>query len=183
MPEAVAGARDDTFPKLLIRNAETRGGRPAMRQKDLGIWQTFSWSRVLDEVRAFAIGLSALGIARGDKIAIIGQNRPRLYWAIAAAQSLGAVPVPLYADSVAEEMAYVLEHAEIVAAIVEDQEQVDKLLSIADRLPGLTTIVYDEKRGMRDYDPTRLHSFDDVQAHGRKLLAEDNGAKERWLAS
>ena len=183
MPEAVAGARDDTFPKLLIRNAETRGGRPAMRQKDLGIWQTFSWSRVLDEVRALAIGLAALGIARDDKIAIIGQNRPRLYWAIAAAQSLGAVPVPLYADSVAEEMAYVLEHAEIVAAIVEDQEQVDKLLSIADRLPGLKTIVYDEKRGMRDYDPTHLHSFDDVQAHGRKLLANDPGAEERWLAS
>ena len=181
--DAVAAPRDDTFPKLLLRNANIRGGRPAMRQKDLGIWQTWTWADVLDEVRAFAVGLSALGISRGDKVAIVGQNRPRLYWAICAAQSLGAVPVPLYADSVADEMAYVLEHSEVVAAVVEDQEQVDKLLSIAARLPRLKTIVYDEKRGLRGYDPTHLHAFDAVQAAGRKRLAEGPEAEAGWLAS
>ena len=171
--DAVAAPRDDTFPKLLLRNAKIRGGRPAMRQKDLGVWQTWTWADVLDEVRAFALGLSALGISRGDKVAIVGQNRPRLYWAICAAQSLGAVPVPLYANSVADEMAYVLEHSEVVAAVVEDQEQVDKILSIAARLPRLKTIVYDEKRGLRGYDPTHLHAFDAVQAAGRKRLADE----------
>ena len=113
---AAVPASDDTFPKLLLHNAKVRGDRPAMREKDLGIWQTWTWANVLDEVRAFAVGFSALGISRGDKIAIVGQNRPRLYWAICSAQSLGAVPVPLYADSVAGEMASVLEHAEIAAA-------------------------------------------------------------------
>ena len=171
---------DDTFPKLLVRNAETRGDRPAMRQKDLGVWQTWTWSEVLDEVRAFAVGLSGLGISRGEKVAIIGQNRPRLYWAIAAVQSLGAVPVPLYSDSVADEMAYVLDHAEVVAAIVEDQEQVDKLLQIAERVPRLQMIVYDETRGMRGYDATHLHSFEAVQEAGRKALADDPGIEAEW---
>ncbi len=97
----------------------------------------WTWAQVLDEVRAFSVGLTELGLKRGDKVAIVGSNRPRLYWAMCAAQALGAVPVPIYADSVAEEMAYVLDHAEVAIAVVEDQEQVDKLLSIADRLPRL----------------------------------------------
>ena len=183
--EAVApvAVGDDTFPKLLIRNAATRGGRPAMRQKHLGIWQTWTWAEVSDEVRTFAIGLSGLGIQPDDKLAIIGQNRPRLYWAICAAQSLGAVPVPIYADSVADEMAYVLDHAGVVAAVVEDQEQVDKLLLIAERVPRLATIIYDETRGMRGYDAAHLHSFETVQAAGRKRLAEDAQADARWRAS
>ena len=151
--DAVAAPRDDTFPKLLLRNAKIRGDRPAMRQKDLGIWQTWTWAEVLDEVRAFAVGFSALGISRGDKVAIVGQNRPRLYWAICAAQSLGAVPVPLYADSVADEMAYVLEHAEVVAAVVEDQEQVDKLLSIAD-----AAAAPEDHRLRREAGPSGLRS-------------------------
>jgi long-chain acyl-CoA synthetase len=173
----------DTFPKLLLRNADVRGGRPAMRKKDLGIWQTWTWAEALDEVRAFAIGLAGLGVRQDDKIAIIGQNRPRLYWAICAVQSLRAVPVPIYADSVADEMAYVLEHAGVVAAVVEDQEQVDKLLVIADRVPHLGTIIYDETRGMRGYDATHLHSFEAVQAAGRKRLAADPEAEERWCAT
>ena len=117
---AEALARNDTFPKLLLRNVAIRGDRPAMREKDLGIWQVWSWAQVLDEIRPFTLGLAELGIARGDKVAIIGQNRPRLYWSMCAIQALGGVPVPLYADSVAEEMAYVLAHAEVVAAVVED---------------------------------------------------------------
>ncbi|MBI4273141.1 MAG: AMP-binding protein [Rhizobiales bacterium] len=165
-----APAAADTFPKLLIHNASARGARPAIRHKDLGIWQTWTWAQVLDEVRTFAVGLAELGLKRGDKLAIIGANKPRLYWAMCAAQSLGAVPVPLYADSVAEEMAYVLEHAEITIAIAENQEQVDKLLSISDRVPKLGHIVYDEPRGLRDYDSKHLTWIDDVQKTGREKL-------------
>src|ERR1700732_5040593 len=128
-------AEADTFPKLLIRNAQVRGGRPAIRHKYLGIWQTWTWGQVLDEVRAFSVGPDDLGLKRGDKFAVIGSNRPRLYWAMCAGQALGAVPVPIYADSVADEMAYVLEHAEATLAVVEDQEQVDKVLSVWERLP------------------------------------------------
>src|SRR5262245_13225838 len=173
----------DTFPKLLIRNAETLRGRPAMRHKDLGIWQTWTWDAVLEEMRAFSVGIAELGLARGDKVAIVGTNRPRLYWAMCAAQALGAVPVPIYADSVADEMAYVLEHAEVTIAVAEDQEQVDKILSISDRLTRLTHILYDEPRGLRDYDHARLQWITDVQARGRKKLEADPNAMAAWLDS
>ncbi len=173
----------DTFPKLLLRNATRFATRPAMRHKDLGIWQSWTWAESLEHIRAFSIGLETLGIKRRDKLAIIGQNRPRLYWGMAAAQALGAVPVPLYADSVADEMAYVLEHCEAEIALVQDQEQVDKVMSIADRLTRLRTIVYDEPRGLRDYDPARIRSFEDVQKVGRDLLARDGEAAKRWDAS
>src|SRR4029077_7745670 len=131
-----AGAAD-TFPKLLMHNAAVRGERISMRHKDLGIWQSWNWGQVLEEVRAFSVVLEELGLKRGDKFAIIGANRPRLYWAMCAGQALGAVPVPVYADSVADEMAYVVEHAEASLAVVEDQEQVDKILSVSERLPKL----------------------------------------------
>jgi len=172
----VATEAADTFPKLLIRNARLYAGRPAYRHKDLGIWQVWTWAQVLEEVRAFSLGLQELGLKRGDKTAIIGSNRPRLYWAMCAAQALGAVPVPIYSDSVAEEMAYILDHAEVTIAVVEDQEQVDKLISISARLPRLSLVVYDEPRGLRDYDHTRLKSIADVQKLGRDLLAADTAA-------
>jgi len=165
-----AGA--DTFPKLLIQNAKTRGPRVAMRHKDLGIWQSWTWGQMLDEVRVFSVGLEELGLKRGDTFAVIGANRPRLYWAMCAGQALGAVPVPIYADSVADEMAYVLEHAEITIAVVQDQEQVDKVLSVAERVPTLRHLVYDEPRGLRDYDRGKLSWIDDVQNVGREKLAE-----------
>ena len=167
-----ATARADTFPKLLIRNARLYGGRPAYRHKDLGIWQVWTWKEVLEEARAYAAGLSRLGLARGDTVAIVGSNRPRLYWSVMAAQMLGAVPVPVYADAVAEELAYVLAHAEVRFAAVEDQEQVDKILSVSERLPKLEQVVYDEPRGLRDYDHSRLHAIDDVIADGRAALDE-----------
>jgi long-chain acyl-CoA synthetase len=179
----VATEAADTFPKLLTRNARLYAGRPAYRHKDLGIWQVWTWAQVLEEVRAFSVGLQELGLARGDKIAIIGSNRPRLYWAMCAAQALGAVPVPIYSDSVAEEMAYILDHAEVTIAVVEDQEQVDKLLSIRDRLPRLSLIVYDEPRGLRDYDHARLKWIADVQKLGRERLAADAAALQRWEAA
>ncbi len=172
----------DTFPKLLLHNAEVRGERPAIREKDFGIWQVWTWADVLDEVTAASLGLAALGLAQGDKIAIVGANRPRLYWSMVAAQAVGAIPVPVYADSVAEEMAYVLEHAEARFAVVEDQEQVDKILSVADQLPMLDEIIYDETRGMRDYDPTHLHSFDTLQGRGREVMSADPSAVSAWRA-
>lgn len=179
MANKAAAADADTFPKLLIHNARVRGSRPALRHKDLGIWQTWTWAQVLDEVRAFSVGLRELGLKRGDKLAIVGANRPRLYWAMCAAQALGAIPVPLYADSVAEEMAYVLDHAEVTLAVAQDQEQVDKLLSISDRVPKLSHIVYDEARGLRDYDHSRLTSIDEVQKKGRGELVE-LWAQKQW---
>jgi long-chain acyl-CoA synthetase len=172
----------DTVPKLLVRNAGAIGSRPAMRHKDLGIWQTWTWAQMLEEVRAFSIGLAELGLKRGDKFAIVGGNRPRLYWAMCAGQALGAVPVPVYSDAVADEMAYVLAHAEVTAAVVEDQEQVDKLIAASDRLPQLGQVVYDEQRGLKDYDHSRLIAFEDVQSIGRKKLANDPDCLRRWEA-
>jgi long-chain acyl-CoA synthetase len=166
----------DTFPKLLLINGVRRCERPAMRHKDFGIWRTWTWGEQLDEARTFSIGLAELGLSRDDKLAIIGANRPRLYWSMCAAQALGAIPVPIYQDSVADEMAYVLTHAGARIAVVENQEQVDKLLSIADRLPTLAYIVYDEERGLREYDHARLKSFADVQTMGRAAASKLSGA-------
>jgi long-chain acyl-CoA synthetase len=177
-PNAAAGA--DTFPKLLIRNAQVFGTRPAMRHKDLGIWQTWTWAEVLDNVRAYAVGLHRLGLKRGETIAIVGANRPRLYWSVMAAQVLGAVPVPVYADAVADELAYVLAHADARFAAVEDQEQVDKIQSIRERVPKLELMLYDERRGLRDYDHSRLHPMEDVIDEGRKALANDASVRA-WL--
>ena len=157
----------DTFPKLLAANARIRGGKPASREKDYGIWQTWTWSEVAEEVRALACGLADLGFKRGDRLAIIGDNRPHLYWAMPAAQAVGGVPVPMYQDSVAEEMQFVLEHAECRFALAENQEQVDKLLEIKDRLPKLETIIYHFPRGMRNYKQDFLHLYNDVQERGR----------------
>ncbi|HEY3720127.1 MAG TPA: AMP-binding protein [Roseiarcus sp.] len=168
---------DDTFAKLLRGHARVRGGRPAFRHKVFGIWRTWSWAEVYGETRALAQGLAGLGFARGDRIAIAGANRPRLYWTITAAQMLGAVPVPVYADSVADEIALVLENAGVNFIVAQDQEQVDKVLSIAGRLPGLTHLLYDEERGISDYDDPRLHSLDRVMADGRAALAEPDVAE------
>jgi long-chain acyl-CoA synthetase len=167
---SASAGQADTFPKLLLRNARERGGRVAFRHKDLGIWQSWTWAEVTDQIRAYAKGLHDLGLRRGEKVAIIGYNRPRLYWSMAAAQWLGAVPVPVYADSVADEMAYVLDHAEAVFACVQDQEQVDKILSIAERLPKLRHMLYDEPRGLRDYDHGKLHDIGAVIAAGDAAL-------------
>ena len=159
---------NDTGPKLLLWNAKERADRPAMREKYLGIWQTWSWNEMASEVEAISGGFKALGLERGDRISIVGDNRPRLYWSIIAAQSIGAVPVPVYQDAVAEEMQYVLEHAESRFIICEDQEQVDKVLQIKNECPRIDTILYADDRGMRDYNQPFLKNFDDVVAMGRQ---------------
>jgi long-chain acyl-CoA synthetase len=124
-PREAAQAAADTFPKLLLENARVRGARPCIREKDYGIWQSWGWGQVAREVQDFAAGLAAIGFRRGDKLGVIGDNRPRLYWAITAAQCLGGVPVPVYQDAVAAEMEYVLDHAEVRFVVAENQEQVD----------------------------------------------------------
>ena len=164
--------REDTLPALLFKNAEVRGKKTAIREKDLGIWQSWTWSQVSTEVAYLACGLAAKGFSRGSNLAIIGDNRPRLYWSFAASQTLGGVPVPLYQDAIAEEMIYVFNDAEIEFAIVEDQEQVDKLLEIMPRCNKLKHIVYDDTRGMRHYDNPALISYDELRELGRQYLTE-----------
>ncbi len=156
----------DTIPKLLLDHAKKRADRPANRLKDLGIWQTWTWFDVAEEVRNLACGLAKIGFQRGDKLAVIGDNRPRLYWSMVAVQALGGIPIPLYQDSVAEEMVYVLENADVKYAIVQNQEQTDKLLEIKDRLPLLEHICYEEPRGMRDYTQEFTHYYKDIQEKG-----------------
>lgn len=181
LPGAAASG-EDTFPKILLRNAQLFGNRTAVRQKDFGIWQSWTWSEVRDEIRALSLGLKDLGLEVGDKVAIVGSNRPRLYWSMVAVQAIGGIPVPVYADSVAEEMAYVLGHAEVRFAVVEDQEQVDKLQSMGEQVPSLTDILYDEPRGLRDYDHSHLHPFEAVQERGRRILSSRPEAASEWEA-
>src|SRR5437764_2712758 len=144
----VAPERSTTLPRLLVRNARDLARRPALREKDRGIWQTWTWAQSCAEVRDFALGLAALGVRRGEKLSVIGDNRPRLYWAQIAAMCLGGVSVPVYQDSIAKELAFVLNHAEVSVIVAEDQEQVDKILALKDELPALTLMVYEDPRGM-----------------------------------
>jgi len=179
---AAAGGDLDTFPKLLLDRAERFPRRHAIREKQLGIWLSWTWSQYRDEIRAFACGLAAMGFSRGDRLAIAGDNRPHLYGAMCAAQALGGIPVPVYQDAVAEEMQFVLEHAEARFALAEDQEQVDKLLEVKDRCPLLETLVYDDPRGLRHYDHPFLFSYEEVLRRGRELDAANPGFFESEVA-
>jgi long-chain acyl-CoA synthetase len=161
-----------SIPALLQRNAQKFADKPAFREKEFGIWQTWTWKDVQREVDNFALGLINLGVNEGDFVAIIGSNRPQLYWSMVAAQSVGAVPVPLYQDSAAEEMAYVLDHCGARFIIVEDQEQVDKVIEVQDRLHQFEHMVYLDPRGLRKYDHSRLHEFSHVQEQGHAARDE-----------
>ena len=159
--------RTDTFPRLLLHHARVRPDHPATREKDLGIWQTWTWRQVADEVCAIACGLAAQGFRRGMHLAIVGDNRPRLYWAMIAAEALGGVPVPMYQDAPAVEFAYVLNDAEIDYVLVEDQEQVDKVLEAAPQVPTLRHIYYDDSRGLRNY--ANVASYEELTRIGREF--------------
>src|SRR5262245_28717312 len=159
----------DTFPKLIAANAHGRPRKVAIREKDLGIWQSFTWQHYLEEAQLIALGLASLGFARGDKTAIVGDNRPQLYWAVAATQILGGIPVPLYQDSIEKELAFIVDHAEARFAIVEDQEQVDKLLRVKPQCPRLEYVVYSDPRGLRDYREPCLLSLADLKERGRRF--------------
>jgi long-chain acyl-CoA synthetase len=160
-------ARPDTFPRLLLHHAQVRGSHPACREKDLGIWQAWTWLEVAGEVRALACGLAAQGFRRGMHLAIIGDNRPRLYWSMLAAQSLGGIAVPMYQDAPAAEFVYVLNDAEIIYAVVEDQEQVDKVQEAAAQVPSLAHTYYDDPRGLRNYEG--VTSIDRLLEIGREF--------------
>ena len=162
----------DTFPRLLMLHAQQRPGDTAIREKDLGIWQGWSWSRALTEVYQIAAGLHQAGLRRGDHLAIIGENRPRLYFTMIAVQCLGGIPVPMYQDAVAAEMAFVFDNAEIKFAVVEDQEQVDKLLEVRETVPHLKRIVYEDPRGLRNYDQPGLASYEQIRTLGEQFLKE-----------
>lgn len=177
MTTARSDAGSDTFPKLLAGLAKTRPRAPAYREKQYGIWQTYDWAHVADQVNRLAAGLADLGFGRGDRLIVIGDNRPRLYWAMAAVQSLGGVPVPVYQDSVTEELAYVVDHAGARYAVAENQEQIDKLLEIQRSVPSLATLIYEDPRGLRHYQG--LLSYDEVQQRGAPAAVAAEVAKGR----
>ncbi|WP_343743428.1 AMP-dependent synthetase/ligase [Herbaspirillum huttiense] len=172
-----------TFPRLQLAHAQRRPERAAFREKDLGIWQTTTWRQVADEVRSFACGLAALGFKRGMSLAIIGNNCPRLYWAMSAAQALGGMPVPLYQDAPAADMAYVLADANVDFVMAEDQEQVDKVFEIKENLPRIAHVIYDDERGMRNYHQPELLSFARVQELGRAYERAHPGYFEQQVAA
>jgi long-chain acyl-CoA synthetase len=159
----------NTLPKLLRRNALQWASDPGIREKDRGIWKTYTWEEYDAQVRDFALGLVSIGFKRGDKLSVVGDNRPRLYVAMLAAMSLGGMAVPVYQDSIASELVYVLEHAEVSVIVAEDQEQVDKILSLREQLPNLRLVVYDDPRGMSHYPADLLRSFAAMQEAGRQL--------------
>jgi long-chain acyl-CoA synthetase len=166
---------ETTLARLLQKNARDLRDRPAIREKDRGIWQTWTWRQYHDEVRDVALGLAALGFSRGERLSVIGDNRPRLYWAQVAAQSLGGVPVPVYQDSIAKELAFVWNHAECSVIVAEDQEQVDKVLGLKDQLTALRLVIYDDPRGMLHYKHDWLRSYQSVQELGREFGAKHPG--------
>jgi long-chain acyl-CoA synthetase len=160
-------ADTNTLPKLLRRNARNSSRLPGMREKDRGIWQSYSWRDCQHHVRDLALGLAAHGFKRGDKLSVLGDNRARLYWAQLATQALGGLSVPLYQDSIASELMHVLSHAEVSMVVAEDQEQVDKVLSLRGELPGLRLVIYEDPRGMSGYREDILKSFAEIEEAGR----------------
>jgi long-chain acyl-CoA synthetase len=163
-----------TFPHILLENARKfPASKIAMREKEYGIWQSYSWQDSLDQVRDFALGLAALGFKKEDKMAIIGDNRPRLYWGMAACQCLGGVPVPLYQDAIHKELQFIVDHSECRFALAEDQEQADKLMHLKEEISRIEYIIYTDARGLRNYKHDWLLDLSDVQEMGRKFGQEN----------
>ncbi|MFM8796699.1 MAG: AMP-binding protein, partial [Betaproteobacteria bacterium] len=167
-----------TFVQLLLEHAAQRPQAPALREKEYGIWQTTTWSALAALVKDLAGGLAAAGLQRGQHIVVIGDNRPRLYASMLAAQALGAIPVPLYQDAVATEYTFPINHAEVAFAIVENQEQVDKLLELRETCPQLAHIWYDDDRGLRNYQEPGLAPLNALIASGQAFHAQHPGAYE-----
>jgi long-chain acyl-CoA synthetase len=166
-----------TFPRLLLEHAKARPAAPALREKEYGIWQTLAWSQLALLVHKLANGLAAAGLTRGQHMVVIGENRPRLYASMLAAQALGAIPVPLYQDAVAAEFVFPIVNAEVAFAVAEDQEQVDKLLEIRPQCPQLAHIWYDDARGLRNYSEPGLSSLDELLAQGAPDVFDAEVAK------
>jgi long-chain acyl-CoA synthetase len=158
-----------TLPQYLLKQAQEHPRDVAIREKQKGIWQEWTWAQYLDEVRALALGLMAIGLEKGDKLAILSDNRPQVYWTMVAVQIVGGMPVPLYQDAISRELQYVIDHADVTLVLAEDQEQVDKVLEIRDHLPKVRRIIYDDPKGMRHYTDPALIRFTEVQAQGQQL--------------
>ncbi len=172
-----------TFPRLLLDHAAQRPAAPALREKEYGIWQTLCWRALADLVRQLAAGLAAAGLQRGQHVVVIGENRPRLYASMLAAQSLGAIAVPLYQDAASAEFVFPITNAEVGFAVVEDQEQVDKLLEIRPQCAQLAHIWFDDPRGLRHYDEPGLASIDTLIEAGKAFEAANPGFFERAVAA
>ena len=175
-----------SIPELVAFHALNIPNSPAYREKEYGIWQSWSWSEAAEEIDALALGFLTLGVAKGDYIAIIGRNRPHFYWSMIAAQSVGAIPVPVYQDAVAEELVYVLDHCGAKFVLAENQEQVDKVLEIKKGLKALEHIIFLDNRGMRKYDRANLHDFKDLQNKGRdseKKFAKTLASRRKAIKS
>ena len=168
-----------TFPQLLLKHAAERPTDPAVREKEYGIWQTWTWKDAAQTVQQLACGLLALGFRRGQNLALIGDNRPHLYMSMVAVQSVGGVPIPLYQDAVATEMTFVIEDAEVQFFFAENQEQVDKLLEVRESVPSVTHIIYDDPRGLRNYEQPGLISTEKLMALGAEWDRAHPGA---WKA-
>lgn len=172
-----------TLPQFLIKNAREHPRRPAIREKEKGIWQEWTWSEYLDHVRAITLGLMSLGFQRGDTLAIISDNRPQVYWAMIAAQVCGGVPVPVYQDAIAKEVQYVIDHSDAKFVLAEDQEQVDKLLELRHGLPKVQKIIYDDPKGMRHYRDPILMSLEELEARGRELARAEPGRFDEMVGA
>ena len=173
----------DTIPRLVAHHAQNRPDSAAFREKEFGIWQSWSWRQTASEIDALALGFLDIGVNAGDHIAIIGRNRPYLYWAMVAAQSVGAIPVPLYQDAVAEEMAYVIEHCSARYIVAQDQEQVDKIIDVQEELSGVEQIIFLDPRGMRKYERALLTEYSVLQAQGRENEAKLRPELDKRLAA
>src|SRR5271154_868179 len=179
MDYAARVAQADTYPKMLRLNAREFGGEIALREKDLGLWKPFTWDDYHARVKDFALGMVELGLTRGDVIGIIGDNRPDWVAAEIATHAIRALSLGLYRDVLDEEAAYLLNYGEAKLVFAEDEEQVDKLLTLADRVPHLKHIVYSDPRGMRKYDDPRLMEADKLAAMGRDRAAREPGLYDR----
>src|SRR4051794_23707814 len=178
---AARAAQADTYPKLLRLNAKEHGREIALREKDFGLWKLFTWNDYQKRVHDFALGLLELGLGRGDVIGIIGDNRPDWVSAEIATHTVGAMSLGLYREVLDEEAAYLLGYGEAKLVFAEDEEQVDKLLTLADRVPHLRHIVYSDPRGMRKYDDPRLMEADKLAAMGRERAAREPGCYDRLV--
>jgi len=166
---------ESTFPRLMLQHAQQRPDAAAMREKEFGIWQTLTWAQIATLVEQIACGLHQLGLRRGEHMVIIGANRPRLYATMLAAQAMGAIPVPLYQDAVGAECVFPINNADMRFVLAEDQEQVDKMLEIREQCPQLAHIIYDDVRGLRNYNEPGLLSLDALTESGRAFAAQQPG--------
>jgi len=174
------GNTHGTLPQILLDNVRKyHEDKVAIREKDLGIWQSYSWADYYGNTKKFALGLASLGFKRGDRLSVIGDNRPQLYWAQVAALCLGGIPVPLYQDAIEKELEYIIEHSEAKFIVAEDQEQVDKMLALKEKVPSMEMIIYDDPRGMRHYNQPFIKSFTEVQALGLKFEEDHPGFFEQ----